>query len=109
MSIEGVPDGVADEWVTATRAALENDIGGAATDVLTRVLPAIPVGYDELNWPNSAAVDLPIIDRLASVPTGAAAADGVATALTHFTEAPDRKSTRLNSSHEWISRMPSSA
>ena len=25
------------------------------------------------------------------------------------TEAQDRKSTRLNSSHEWISRMPSSA
>ena len=24
-------------------------------------------------------------------------------------ENPDRKSTRLNSSHEWISRMPSSA
>ena len=96
MSIEGVPDGVADEWVTATRAALENDIGGAATDVLTRVLPAIPVGYDELNWPNSAAVDLPIIDRLASVPTGAAAADGVATALTHFTEAPD---------HQWRFRV----
>ena len=24
-------------------------------------------------------------------------------------EPPDRKSTRLNSSHEWISRMPSSA
>ena len=24
-------------------------------------------------------------------------------------DAPDRKSTRLNSSHEWISRMPSSA
>ena len=24
-------------------------------------------------------------------------------------EDPDRKSTRLNSSHEWISRMPSSA
>ena len=24
-------------------------------------------------------------------------------------EFPDRKSTRLNSSHEWISRMPSSA
>ena len=28
--------------------------------------------------------------------------------LTSFLEA-DRKSTRLNSSHEWISRMPSSA
>ena len=26
-----------------------------------------------------------------------------------FTKARDRKSTRLNSSHEWISRMPSSA
>ena len=25
------------------------------------------------------------------------------------TSPPDRKSTRLNSSHEWISRMPSSA
>ena len=45
---------------------------------------------------SSAAVDLPIIDRLASVPTGAAAADGVATALTHFTEAPD---------HQWRFRV----
>ena len=27
----------------------------------------------------------------------------------HFNEIRDRKSTRLNSSHEWISRMPSSA
>ena len=26
-----------------------------------------------------------------------------------LTRSPDRKSTRLNSSHEWISRMPSSA
>ena len=26
-----------------------------------------------------------------------------------FAETEDRKSTRLNSSHEWISRMPSSA
>ena len=26
-----------------------------------------------------------------------------------FAMLPDRKSTRLNSSHEWISRMPSSA
>ena len=28
--------------------------------------------------------------------------------MKHFKES-DRKSTRLNSSHEWISRMPSSA
>ena len=29
--------------------------------------------------------------------------------LMHRDRRPDRKSTRLNSSHEWISRMPSSA
>ena len=29
--------------------------------------------------------------------------------LAGLAEVPDRKSTRLNSSHEWISRMPSSA
>ena len=36
----------------------------------------------------------------------------IAVALLHIVnsaEIPDRKSTRLNSSHEWISRMPSSA
>ena len=32
----------------------------------------------------------------------------VARAITRVVK-PDRKSTRLNSSHEWISRMPSSA
>ena len=30
-------------------------------------------------------------------------------ALNRMVQAKDRKSTRLNSSHEWISRMPSSA
>ena len=30
-------------------------------------------------------------------------------ATPRMAETPDRKSTRLNSSHEWISRMPSSA
>ena len=32
-----------------------------------------------------------------------------ASLLTDALTEPDRKSTRLNSSHEWISRMPSSA
>ena len=32
-----------------------------------------------------------------------------AEALAHTIDEVDRKSTRLNSSHEWISRMPSSA
>ena len=41
-----------------------------------------------------------------------AAASSVPSALQQAldqTKDPDRKSTRLNSSHEWISRMPSSA
>ena len=33
----------------------------------------------------------------------------VATSVKNYLEGLDRKSTRLNSSHEWISRMPSSA
>ena len=35
--------------------------------------------------------------------------DAVASTLESIAPAEDRKSTRLNSSHEWISRMPSSA
>ena len=34
---------------------------------------------------------------------------GLAIIVTIFRSRRDRKSTRLNSSHEWISRMPSSA
>ena len=41
---------------------------------------------------------------------GTASATVSATASANTTDPdPDRKSTRLNSSHEWISRMPSSA
>ena len=35
--------------------------------------------------------------------------EGVEVVLVNSNPATDRKSTRLNSSHEWISRMPSSA
>ena len=63
-----------------------------ATALLDRLLPVAPAGYDELNWPNSAAIDLPIIDGLAS-----GSADlGVETAMLHFTEA---------SSTEWRFRV----
>ena len=63
------------------------------------------------------------MDRLAgrvAVITGAGSGIGLATAkrlasegakvvAVDMNEDSDRKSTRLNSSHEWISRMPSSA
>jgi len=53
------------KWVSATREAMTARIGAKEADrVLDRVLPMIPAGYDELNWPNSASIDLPIIDRL---------------------------------------------
>ena len=96
MSIEGASGEVADAWVAATRAALEAETGAEAGPLLARVLPAIPAGYDELNWPNSAMVDLPIVDRLARVPVGAPSGDVVATALTHFTDAPE---------HQWRFRV----
>ena len=34
---------------------------------------------------------------------------GIMNSVKYALEKVDRKSTRLNSSHEWISRMPSSA
>jgi glutamate dehydrogenase len=85
VSIKVTAGEVADDWAAATRAALVDDLGtGAADALLARLLPVVPAGYDELNWPNSAAIDLPIIDRLAAADTDAPA---VATAMMHFTEA----------------------
>ena len=46
---------------------------------------------------------------LGALPSAEAAPDPKALKLQGHDEISDRKSTRLNSSHEWISRMPSSA
>ena len=54
------------------------------------------------------AVVVPGASALGRTLLGVAAAS-VAFAMAFPFPAPDRKSTRLNSSHEWISRMPSSA
>ncbi|MGB8861113.1 MAG: NAD-glutamate dehydrogenase domain-containing protein [Ilumatobacteraceae bacterium] len=83
MSIQGTTGQVAADWAAATREALAAEVGDAAADVLLdRLLPIVPAGYDELNWPNSAAIDLPIIDRVL-----AGGADRqVDTAMMHFTE-----------------------
>ena len=70
------------DWVAAVRAALAVEIGAErADDLLARLLPVVPAGYDELNWPNSAVLDLPLVDRLAS------GAERVATAMMQFKEA----------------------
>ncbi|MCY7300042.1 MAG: NAD-glutamate dehydrogenase, partial [Ilumatobacteraceae bacterium] len=93
VSIQGTVGQVAADWAAATREALMAQVGEAqATALLDRLLPVVPAGYDELNWPNSAVIDLPIIDRLAST----AADNGVETAMLHFTEA---------SSTEWRFRV----
>ena len=66
--------------------------------------------------PEEKAVDLAYTDSvLFSVPiatfapSGAPVIDLAPIFLTDLPQISDRKSTRLNSSHEWISRMPSSA
>ncbi len=93
MSIQGTVGQVAVDWAAATRDVVVAQVGEAqANALLDRLLPVVPAGYDELNWPNSAAIDLPIIDRLAS----SDADHSVETAMLHFTEA---------SSTEWRFRV----
>ncbi|MFZ4718177.1 MAG: NAD-glutamate dehydrogenase [Ilumatobacteraceae bacterium] len=94
MSIRVAAGEVADDWAAAISAALTAELGAAEAEALfARVRPVIPAGYDELNWPNSAAIDLPIIDALA-----ASSVDEVEvrTAMMHFTEA---------AAHEWRFRV----
>ncbi len=82
VAIKATAGDVDVDWTAATREAMTALIGEKETArVLDRVLPTIPAGYDELNWPNSAAIDLPIVDRLC------AAANGLETAMLHFVEA----------------------
>ncbi len=93
MSIKVAAGEVADDWAAALRAVLAGEHGAAATDaLLARLLPLVPAGYDELNWPNSAAIDLPIVDRLAASTDGA----GVETSMMHFEEAAE---------HQWRFRV----
>ena len=88
MSIQGTAGEVAADWAAATREALVAVVGeAAAAGVLDRLLPVVPAGYDELNWPNSAAIDLPIVHRLAV----AEPCEQVATAMMHFEEAAAQK------------------
>ncbi len=51
---------IADDWLDAVRASL-----GARSEVVGRVEPAMPAGYDELNDPSVAALDFVNIDALA--------------------------------------------
>ncbi len=56
---------VGPEWVEATRAALASAVGVQRADhIVETYRPMIPAGYDELNWPGTAAVDLVEIDDL---------------------------------------------
>ena len=78
------------DWGAGTRHAMTALIGEKETTrVLDRVLPVIPAGYDELNWPSSAAIDLPIIDRLSAITDELAS--GLETAMLHFVEAAENE------------------
>ncbi len=52
---------IADDWLDAVRASL-----GARAELVARLEPAIPAGYDELNDPSIAALDFVNIDALAT-------------------------------------------
>jgi glutamate dehydrogenase len=54
------------EWADATRTAL--DRAGVGRAVLDRVGPVVPAGYDELNGPDTAVVDLAQVVALSDGP-----------------------------------------
>ena len=71
-----------------------------------------PSGGNRQPWSVALVKDPQLRRRLADAmqPVWNDYVDATASGRTPFTAVePDRKSTRLNSSHEWISRMPSSA
>ena len=89
MSVKGTSGEVAADWLSAVGDALAARLGaGASSDLLERLRPAVPAGYDELNWPNSAALDLPIVDVVSrSASPSGVATPTVATSVMHFEEA----------------------
>jgi glutamate dehydrogenase len=76
MGSNSTAEQIGDEWTAQTRSAL-----GADAPLLDRLIDTLPAGYDELNFPPTAALDLPIIARLAD------GGGDVATALMQFTGA----------------------
>ena len=72
-----------------------------------------PEGRSSPEWIDFNLYGHQVVAHLAPDETREAATnavDGDNVPVRHFgVVLPDRKSTRLNSSHEWISRMPSSA
>ena len=90
VTIKATPGDADVDWGAGTRDAMTALIGEKETTrVLDRVLPVIPAGYDELNWPSSAAIDLPIIDRLSAITDELA--PGLETAMLHFVEAAENE------------------
>lgn len=68
---------VGDDWLAAVRLAL-----GERQAVLDRLEASLPAGYDELNYPATAAVDLPRVTELAD------SGGDLTTTITRFAEAP---------------------
>ena len=67
-----------------------------------------PTTQDSVITPVTPIVPEEAIRFTTNIDTGKVILDGDLTLTVNITS-KDRKSTRLNSSHEWISRMPSSA
>jgi glutamate dehydrogenase len=76
MGLTNAVGHMGDEWLDATRAAL-----GAHAQLVDRLRPVLPAGYDELNYPPTAAIDLPRIVQLAD------GGGDITTALMQFADA----------------------
>jgi glutamate dehydrogenase len=66
-----------DDWLAAVRLAL-----GDRSAVLDRLEASLPAGYDELNFPPTAAIDLPNVVEMADHGID------IATAISRFADAP---------------------
>ena len=60
-------------WLDDTTEELATTVGGTeAARIVGRFRPAIPGGYDELNWPATAALDLATMDSMLGAPDDSA-------------------------------------
>ena len=97
--------------ISRQRVAAGEAVGYGSTFVANQDMDVgiVACGYAD-GYPRHAPTGTPV--AIAGVRTrtlGRVSMDMLAVDLGPCPHAGDRKSTRLNSSHEWISRMPSSA
>ena len=114
LVVRGAPLlGVAGAFGVALAAARGDDVEAAAADIAGARPTAVNLGWGVRRalaaWRAAAAGHDPVPGQNPGAQAALSAARSIASDDAAASEAIDRKSTRLNSSHESTSRMPSSA